>query len=166
MSSKYTISEIEGFCSRYYTKQLPDGTVVPRQLSIVPYAYQAQFTALTAALVQTQIVNIAANADFIAFGLRNRAGVGAGVGITVNTLPVPFGRLLIVDTGTNEQFTNTAVDLQNYAPTAPFEFELPYPRIVSGRSTLSCTITCYAPAAETVTTWELSIYGVLVRAYS
>lgn len=163
--SKYTISEIEGFVSRYYVVQGADGRPVPRPVSIVPYAYQAEFTALTAALVQTQIINIAANADFIALGMRTRAGVGTGVGINISTIAVPFARLLITDTGTNEQFTNTAVDLQNYAPGGPWEFELPYPRIVSGRSTLSCVVTCYAPAAETVTTLELSIYGVLVRAY-
>lgn len=161
MSSKYPPSEIEAFCARYYVNA--DGT--PRALSILPYAYQAQFTALTAALQQTVVINIAANADFVALGMRTRAGVGAGVGINVGTIPVPFARLLITDTGTNEQFTNTQVDLHNYAPTAPYSLELPYPRIVSGRSTLSCVITMYAPAAETVTTLELSIYGVLVRAY-
>lgn len=158
----YSISEIEGFCSRYYT--LPGGG--PRPLSIVPYGYNMIFTAMTAATVQTQLVNIAANADFVALGLRSRAGVGVGVGINVGTIAVPFVRLLITDTGSNEQFTNSAVDLQNYAPSQPYAHPLPYPRIVSGRSVLSCTATAYAPAAETITTLDVYIYGVLVRAYA
>lgn len=161
----YSISEIEGFCARYYVTTGADGVAHPRPLSIVPYGYGVTFTALTAALSQTQLMNIAANADFIALGWRSRAGVGAGVGITINTLPAPFARLLVTDTGSNEQLTNNAVDLQNYAPSQPYPMPLPYPRIVSGRSVLSCLITCYAPAAETVTTLDLFVYGVLVRAY-
>lgn len=157
----YSISEIEGFCSRYY--QINGA---PRPLSIVPYGYNAIFTALTAATVQSQMINIAANADFVALGFRSRAGVGVGVGINVGNIAVPFARLLITDTGSNEQFTNSAVDLQNYAPSQPYPMALPYPRIVSGRSVLSCTVTCYAPAAETVTTLDLFVYGVLVRAYA
>lgn len=161
----YSISEIEGFCARYYVVVGSDGVARPRPLSIIPYGYNVTFTALTAATVQSQNINIAANADFIALGMRSRAGVGVGVGINVGTIPVPFARLLITDTGSNEQFTNTAVDLHNYAPSAPYPLPLPYPRIVSGRSVLQCTITMYAPAAETVTTLDLFVYGVLVRAY-
>lgn len=162
MMNPYSISEIEGFCARYYT--LPGGG--PRPLSIVPYGYNVTFSALTAATVQTQQINIAANADFVALGLRSRAVIGVGVGLNVGTIGVPFARLLITDTGSNEQFTNTAVDLQNYAPSQPYPMALPYPRIVSGRSVLSCTLTAYAPAAETITSVDVFVYGVLVRAYA
>lgn len=154
MSSKYLISEIESFCGRYYGN---------RPLMIVPYAYQAVYLALAQGQQQAQVIQIAANADFIALGMRTRAILNTA-GLNVSTLVAPIARLLITDGGTNEQWTNTAVDIQNYAPSGPLELELPYPRIVSGRSTLNCVMTNYAPAAETYSQLELSIYGVLVRA--
>jgi hypothetical protein len=154
MSTKYLTSEIDAFCARYYGG---------RELVIVPYAYNAIFLSLAIATSQTQVIQIAANADFIALGMRTRAILAAS-GLTVSTLIAPITRLLITDGGTNEQWTNTSTDIQNYAPSGPVELELPYPRIVSGRSTLNCVMTNYAPAAETYSQLELSIYGVLVRA--
>jgi len=154
MSSKYLVSEIEAFCARYYGD---------RSLTIVPMAYQAIFLALAQGAQQTQVVQIAANADFIALGMRTRA-ILAAAGLNVSTLVAPITRLLITDGGTNEQWTNTSVDIQNYAPSGPIDLELPYPRIVSGRSTLNCVMTNYSPAAETYSQLELSVYGVSVRA--
>lgn len=157
--NQYSISEIEAFCGRWYTNA--DGT--PRQLLITPYSYQAIVLALAQNAQSTQVINIAANADFIALGMRHRAQIGAAQ--TISTMTAPFVRVLITDTGSNEQFTNTAIDLNNYAPAMPVGFALPYPRVISGRSTLSVLFTNYAPTAETYTSIELAIYGVLVRAY-
>jgi hypothetical protein len=150
---KYSIADIESFAARFYQG---------RNLLITPYAYNTIFLALAQNAVQTNTINIAANADFIALGLRHRAQIGAVQ--TISTITIPFVRVLITDSGSNEQFSNTSIDLNNYAPVMPVDFPLPYPRIVSGRSTLTVQATNYAPAAETYTSIELSIYGVLIRA--
>jgi hypothetical protein len=42
---------------------------------------------------------------------------------------------------------------------------LPYPRVISGRSSLTVQVTNYAPAAETWGTLDLFLQGVSVRAY-
>jgi len=110
----------------------------------------------------TQTLNIAANADFIFVGLHARANVAAA-GQTAATLTQPLARVLIVDSGSNEQYTNSAVDLFNYATTGNITNPLIYPRIVSGRSTLTITLSNY-DASQTYNI-DLFLEGVLVRAY-
>jgi hypothetical protein len=74
-------------------------------------------------------------------------------------------RILITDSGSNEQFTNSAVDLENYSTNANIVNDLPYPRIISGRSTLTVQVTNY-DTTTTYSTLDVSFEGVLVRAYS
>jgi hypothetical protein len=73
-------------------------------------------------------------------------------------------RILITDSGTNEQFTNAAIDLENYSTNGNIINELPYPRIVSGRSTLTVQLTSYE-ASQTLNI-DLSFEGLLVRAFT
>lgn len=149
--ASYSLAEIESFCSRQYPNQ---------RLTIVPFAYSVSFTGLAQGQSQSKIVAIAANADFIALNFNYHVSTGAVQ--NVSTVTVPFIRLLCVDTGSNEQFTNEAIDLMNYATGDDFAQLLPYPRILSGKSSISVQVQNYAPAAETYGI-ELSIAGVLVR---
>ena len=148
----YRITDIEAFAARFY-----EG----RELLLVPYAYQTIFLALAQNGQASNVITMQANADFLLLGLRHRAQIGAAQ--TISTVTAPYVRALITDTGSNEQFTNTAIDLNNYAPAMAFDFGLPYPRIISGRSTLQVAVTNYAPTAETYTSIELSLYGCLIR---
>lgn len=151
----FSITEIEAFAARFYQG---------RTLSIVPYGYTTTFLALAQNAVQTNIINIAANADFMMLSLNHRAQIGAAQ--TVQSKTAPFVRLLITDSGSNEQYTAQAVDLENYSTNGGVVQNLAYPRIVSGRSTLTVQATNYAPTAETYTTLDVFLEGVLIRAYS
>lgn len=153
----YSIRELEAFAARFYQGY---------DLLLTPYGYPAVFGSLAQGASQTLNVNIAANADFIALGLRHRVTVGVAVGQTVSNKPAPFLRLLITDTGSAEQFTSQAVDLENYSTNGVGERNLPYPRICAGRTALSLQLTNYAPAAETYSTTEIFLSGLLVRAYT
>jgi len=152
-SQSFTITDLEAFASKFYQG---------RPLLLTPYGYTLTYTALTSGSTATQTLNIAANADFIFVGLHARANVAAA-GQTAATLTQPLARVLIVDSGSNEQYTNSAVDLFNYATTGNITNSLIYPRIVSGRSTLTISLTNY-DAAQTYNI-DLFLEGVLVRAY-
>jgi hypothetical protein len=154
-SPSYSIAEIESFCARVYPG---------RKLIITPYAYNSTFLALAQNASASNVVQIAANADFIALGFRHRAQIGAAQNIS--TLTAPFVRMLVTDSGSNEQFTAQAVDLQNYSTNGQVLRNLPYPRILSGRSSITVSVTNYAPTAETYTSLDIMLEGVLVRAIS
>lgn len=153
-SEQYSYAEIETFASKFYQG---------RQLLLTPYAYNLTFSALAAGASATQTVNIAANADFIITGLHHRANVAAAAQ-TVSNKTAPLARILITDSGSNEQFTNSAVDLENYSTNGNIINKLDYPRIVSGRSTLTVQLTSF----EATNTLNIDVVfeGVLVRAYT
>jgi len=153
-SSSYSIADIEAFASRFYQG---------RALLITPYAYTITFSSLAAGATASQVINIAANADFMALMFHHRANVAAA-GQTVSNKTAPLVRLLVTDSGSNEQFTNAAVDIENYSTNGNIINDLPYPRIVSGRSTLTLQVTSYE-ASQTLNL-DISIEGCLIRAYS
>ena len=153
-SEYYGIGEIEAYASKFYQG---------RPLLLTPYGYNLTFSSLTAGSSASQTLNITANADFIMVGLHHRANVAAA-GQNVSTKTAPLARILITDSGSNEQFTNSAVDLENYSTNGNIINLLSYPRIISGRSTLTVQLTSY----EASQTLNLDIFfeGVLVRAYA
>lgn len=153
-SQSFSIGEIEAFASKFYAG---------RALLLTPYGYNLTFTGLAAGATASQTLNIAANADFIALTLHHRANVAAAAQ-NVSTKVAPLARILVTDSGSNEQFTNTAVDLENYSTNGNIINTLPYPRIISGRSTLTVSMTNFDAAA----TYNIDVFfeGVLVRAYS
>lgn len=151
----FSLQEIEGFAARFYGLE--------RKLLITPYAYNTTFLALAQNGSATNVINIAANADFILLGLNHRAQIGAAQ--TVNTKTAPFVRVLITDGGSNEQFTNAPIDLENYSANFFPENQFAYPRIISGRTTLTVAVTNYAPTAETYTSLDIAFEGVQVRAW-
>lgn len=150
----YLPQDIEAFVQRFYPGQ---------SLSMLPYGYTTTFSGMTAALSTTNTINIAANADFLLLGLRHRASVAA-TNQTINTKTAPFGRVLITDSGTNEQFTSAAVDLENYSSNGVGERFLDFPRLLAGRTSLSVQLTMFAPAAETILL-DLFLHGILIRAF-
>jgi hypothetical protein len=154
-SSSYSISDIESFASKFYQG---------RPLLLTPYAYVLTFSSLAANTSATQTLSITANADFIFTMMHHRATSSAYAGQTVSTKVAPLARILITDSGTNEQFTNAAVDLENYSTNGNIVNDLPYPRIVSGRSTLTIQLSSYE-ASATINV-DLSLEGVLVRAFT
>jgi hypothetical protein len=153
-SQSYSISDLESFASKFYQG---------RPLLLTPYAYVLTFSSLAAAGAATQTLNITANADFIFTMMHHRASIN-GAAQTVSTKTAPLVRILITDSGTNEQFTNAAVDLENYSTNGNIINDLPYPRIVSGRSTLTVQLSSYE--ASNTLNIDLSLEGVLVRAFT
>lgn len=154
MQIDYSSLAIEQFLARMY-----EGA----KLLITPFGYTTSFGSLAAGAQLTNTINIAANADFVLLGFRHRCFVGTTVGQTVSTKPAPFLRMQVTDSGTNEQYTNGAVDLANYSSDGFYDNNLCYPRIISGRSALLIQLTSYAPAAETYGGTDVFLEGVLVR---
>jgi hypothetical protein len=153
-SESYGIADIEAFASKFYQG---------RPLLLTPYDYVLTFPSLTAGSSQTQTLSITANADFIFLQCHHHANV-ANAAQTVASKTAPLATILITDSGTNEQFTNAAVDLESYSTNGNIINNLAYPRIVSGRSTLTVQLTSYE-ATNTLNIY-LSFSGVLVRAFT
>lgn len=154
----FSYSEIEAFVSKFYVDQ----NGMPRRLQITPYGYPITFSSLAQGASSTATLNISANADFVLLGLHYRANIGAAQ--TVSNKTAAFIRMLITDAGTGENFTNSAVDLENYCTNGHYDNGLPYPRILTGKSSLTIQLTSYAPTAETYAV-DLYLEGVQVRAY-
>jgi hypothetical protein len=95
--------------------------------------------------------------------MHHHANVAAAAQ-TVANKTAPLCTILVTDSGTNEQFTNAAVDLESYSTNGNIINNLPYPRIVSGRSTLTVQLNSYE-ASQTLNVY-LSFDGVLVRAFT
>lgn len=145
---------IYDFARRWYPSQY--------DLIIIPYSYNLSFVGLAAGATSTQQLNITANADFIHTRTSARTH-RAGAAQTVSTIPMGLARVLITDSGTNEQFTAAPVDLFNYATgIAPYTLaDHVYPRVVTGRSSLTVTLTSYDAAQ--LESYEIALHGVLVR---
>lgn len=130
-------------------------------LIINPFSYQLTFLALAQGAQAQQNLAITANADFILSEIAQRAQIGAVQ--TLSTVTAPFVRMLITDSGSNSQFTQTPVDLITYASNAECLREFPFPRRVQGRTNLAVTVSNYAPTAETYTSLDITFNGVLVQ---
>ena len=158
MSVNYTPNDIQAFVNSLYTIQ--PGQRAPL---LVPFAYPVVFTALAQGATQTAMLGITANADFLHLETRYHAQIGAAQNIGNKT--VAFARLLVTDSGTNEQWSNSPVDLENFCTNGYAECSTYFPRLVQGRTSLTVQVTNYAPTAETYTTLELLFAGVLIKTW-
>lgn len=134
---------------------------------VVPYAYPLTFTNLTAGQTQTGNINITANADFIHTRTSFHATNVPVVALTASTIVIPAVRMLLNDSGTNENFSQAAVDLGAFASgsiASGYVEDHPYPRVISGRSNVSVQAISYESAAAY--NIDLLLIGVLVRAYN
>jgi len=151
-----SINELQAYLGQIYGPEA--------RLTVVPYAYPIQFVTLAQNASSTAQLSITANADFVWLGLAYRAAIAAAQNVSTKT--AAFLRLLITDSGSNEQFTSAAVDLENYSTNGGDARDLPYPRWIGGRSALTFQLTNYAPTAETYSSIDILLSGVLVRKFT
>jgi hypothetical protein len=152
---RYSILELQAFLNQLYGG---------RPLVVVPYGYTATFTGITANTSQTQTLSITANADFVLTHIKARTSEATLQ--TVSNKRAPYARILITDSGSNEQFTNSAANLESYATNGNTEQGLlPYPRFIGGRTALTITVNEYQGVATTESI-DIFLEGVLVRTYS
>lgn len=157
---RYSFLDLQAFAATIYKNAIQAG-----QLPVLtPYGYTVTVTSLAAAATSTQSLSITANSDFILTGMKYRASIAAAAQ-TVSNKTAACVRVLITNSGTNEQFTNSAVDLENYSTNGGDSRDLPYPLFIQGRTALSLTFTSYA-AAETYAPLDFYLEGVLVRLLS
>ena len=153
---RYSIHEIQSFLNQLYGG---------KPLVVVPYGYTLTFADLVSpGVTATQVLSITANADFVLLGVKYRQTANASQ--TVSNKLASLYRVLITDSGSNEQFTNGSVDLEAYATNGNTDQgSLPYPRFLAGRTSLTVTVSSYSTLVST-TTLDLYLEGVLVRSYS
>jgi hypothetical protein len=136
------------------------------KLLIQPYSYPLEFNSLAPAGQSSQQLVIAANADFVLSSLRYRASLYSNGGADDTDADiVPKVRVLITDTGSNQQFSSQSVDIANLfgqIGRAPYVYM--FPRIINGRSALTVAVTSYA-VADTYANIELSFAGALVQQF-
>ncbi len=141
---QYTISELKSHVAQLYSDKLkPNQTIF-----LEPFGYSMSVAAFVGATgaVSNQI-NIQANADFLCLGISHRAQIAAAQNVSTKT--APFVRILVTDNGSGKQWTNSAVDLENYSSNDGKIRLLDYPRLVGGRSSLTVALAGWAGAAET-----------------
>lgn len=151
-AATYNPLELQSFVAQFYDNA---------KLTMVPFAYPITFGALAPLAVLTQIVTIAANADFLLLAIHHHASIAAAAQ-TVSTKTAPCVRMLITDTGSSESFTNVAADLENYSQNDGKPNALPFPRLIGGLTSLSVQVTSYA-AAETYNPLEIYLEGIRIR---
>lgn len=134
---QHSFAEIEAFVERFYRNAFPDNRS-PR-FTLVPYDISTTFAALAQNAVANNVVTITGNADFVLLGLHHRAQIGGAQ--TSATKTTPFVRCLISDSGSGENFSQTAVDLEACSTNGNFENSLFYPRVLAGKSTLNVQVT-------------------------
>ena len=158
MQNSYGIQEIQQYVQSLYRQ-----TSSQRQPLLVPFAYPVLFAGLAQNVTLTAQLPITANADFLHLETRYRAQIGAAQ--TVLSKTAAFVRVLVTDSGTNEQWSNAAVDIENFCTNGLGDKETFFPRLIQGRSSLTVQVTNYAATAETYTTLELLFSGVLIKLY-
>ena len=153
---RYSILEIQAFLNQLYGG---------KPLVVTPYGYTVTFTGLVSPnATSSQTLGITANADFVLTQIKARTSDTSAQ--TVSNKNAPYYRVLITDSGSNEQFTNSAVDLECAATNGnTMQGLLPYPRFLSGRTSLTITLTSYTVLVATQNI-DLFLEGVLVRTYS
>lgn len=136
---------------------------------IQPYAYPLTFTDLTQGVPQTQSVNNAANSDFILTDPRYQVIRDVDPTSLDPDVPAPLINVLLTDSGSQEQLMSEAVPLPTYfahiASAAP---HFMYPRVIAGRSQLTCQIQNTSGDLASPIVYPkvvLTFAGVLVRTF-
>lgn len=163
---------VERFAQRVYTAVDPvSGMHVPmplERIQLTPWAYTLTFNAIAQAQQQTQPLNIQANSDFMLLDVSLRPNLAA-VAEDSSTAVMPFIRLLLTDSGTNEQLMAAPVDVTCYCNIPGVgdgaSRSLPYPRLLTGRSSLTVQASNYSPAAGETYSFDLVFSGVNMRLY-
>ena len=139
-----------------------------RSLLLVPYAYPFSFGDSVSAVLDgttvSTVINISANADFIAIGLRHLTDSGDSQ-TTISTRLQTSARILLTDTASGEPFTNNAVPLACYSNAGIRETLFAVPRLINGRSAINAQLSLPLGVND-LAHIELALHGVLVRAWS
>lgn len=139
-----------------------------RSLLLVPYVYPFSFGSSDSPVLDgstaTTIINISANADFIALGVRHVTAVTLD-DINISNRFQTAARLLLTDTASGEPFTNNATAIACYSNGGLRETVFPIPRLINGRSAINAQLSIPLNCAD-LTHIELALHGVLVRAWS
>jgi len=132
---------------------------------IQPYYYPVDLLDIHPGATKTGQIQIAANADFIILSMNYRCSQNNGDASDTNGDVVPKLQLQITDVGSSMQFASSNVDIATFMGRineAPYT--APWPRMVSGRSSLSLQATSYAGtdiyAQLTVTFWGLLVQSL------
>jgi hypothetical protein len=135
------------------------------QKVILPKRYGVTFSAIATGATATQQIQISANGDFFLTQMRFRASL-AGAAQTVSSVPIPNVRCLITDSGSDEQWFNQAIDLSQIAssPGSAAVIDEPFPRVISGRSTITVQLTSFEAANTPVI--DFTLVGVLCKLFS
>lgn len=137
-----------------------------RKFILTPYAYPIAFGTLAASSQATQSLGITANADFILTRVRYTAFAAAtGAAPTAINVFIPNVSVLITDQGSNEQYSSAAVPLQSFGANSQAVDDLPYPRFIAGRTSLTFQAT-NNDSAGSAYQLSLVLVGVLARQLS
>lgn len=121
------------------------------------FVYKVAATALSAGTSQTAVINLEADANFIAVKLSYAADVAGGAQ-TDSTRVVPLVRISIRDSGSGRLLQNAPISLAAIAGTGELPFVLPIPRKFSASSSIQVTFENYS-AGTTYTNVELNFIG-------
>lgn len=149
----YSIADIQSFVAMLYGG---------KNITVAGYVYPMTFSALAQGASATQQLGILSNADFLFLGMSHRANIAAAQQVSSKTSP--FVRILLTDSSSGEQLMSAAVDLENYSSNDGKIRAMGYPRLLQGRSSLTVTLTSYAPTAETYSI-DLAFHGAQIRVY-
>lgn len=149
---QYSMTELQEYLNQLYGNQ---------RMLLTSWGYTLTFATLAAGGVSTQPLLTQANGDFLLTGINYHAAIAGGAQ-TVSSKTIALCRMLITDSGSNEQFTQQAVDLENYCSNDAKMRFMPWPRLVQGRSALSVQMTNYS-AGDTYSTIDVFFSGVQIR---
>jgi hypothetical protein len=150
------LEELDAFARSYYRG---------RSVLLVPYAYSTVFQNIVVGQSYQQVINIAANADFIAIGcsayIYTPASSGGTNGPTIFTKSEIGGTILLTDISSGDQFSNTPVWTENFVSNGMGERNFTFPRMIYGRGAIQVALTTNGA----MKTADVSIHGVSVRAW-
>lgn len=163
-------TELVAFVNASYSqadRNLAAAGAAPNRV-IVPKRYAILFTGIAPTATQTGQIQISANGDFFLTRMLFAAN-NANAAQTNNTLIIPQMRVQITDSGSDEQFANQAVDIASIASLSSLSdtgggTDEPYPRVITGRSTITVAVT-NTEAANTYNI-EFILVGALVKTWA
>lgn len=143
------------------TGQLPDRAILTKAY---PATFGTAAANIAAAGTASQQIQIGANGDFFCIRIMARLVASTGTAQNSASVPIPNWRLQITDSGSDENWFSQAADLSQVAAIGGVigeSLDLPYPRFVAGRSTLTLAITGYEAAVTYF--GDITLIGVLVK---
>lgn len=116
------------------------------------YTYAINFSSLANGTSATDIINIENEAYFKVQKLTYVADLALAAQTSSTTI-VPLVTIVITDTGSGRQLSNTPISIPALFGTAELPFILPTPKVYKPRSSISITVANYSAA----TTYNLRI---------